>query len=346
MKNYLIKVTFLFFAVIFLCAIPSCSKDEPSATENQTDNPAANTPPVVKPAPARPTTAVIKFKMEPGERHTFSIREEMDMTEQNKSRITSNRIRYWYEIEFAIECLEIDPSDGACIISQDWIKGKGADGTYKWDSTQNQRAPDYLKRWRRLINNYIKLAIMPDGEIGEIWNGNVLADAILYEKGVDKKDYTDDDMDYYESKLENMLDDVWESKENMFPSLPRRYPDKPLKIGNTWITTERASTSRDGYVVTEMELAKINNNSAFFNAKVSVRAGDDPTDGNAIARVSDNYNISGQGEIEVDLKTGLFKNYDIKASVTYDADIDDRLWQQQKQKTFKGNARTTIKMLN
>ena len=342
MKYSILKVTYSVFTIIAICFLSSCSKDEPAAAEPDAGNSATST----QPAPPRPTTADIKFKMEKGERHTFTIREEIDMTEQNESRITRNRIRYWYEIEFVIECLDIDPTDGAFIIAQEWTKGKGADGTYKWDSTQNLRAPDYAKRWRRLIGNYIKLAIMPNGEIGEIWNGDVLADAILYEKGVNKRDYSEDDMEYYESQLESMLDAVWESKENMFPSLPKRYPEKPLKPGNVWITKERASTTRQGYVVTEMEFKNVKNNTAYFNAEVSVKTGDDLTDGNAYAKVSDSFDISGQGNIEVDLNTGLFKNLDLKASVTYDADIDDRLWQKQKQKTFKGKARTTIKMID
>ena len=185
---------------------------------------------------------------------------------------------------------------------------------------------------------------MPNGEIGEIWNGDVLADALLYEKNINKKDYEEDEMYIYEGLLESMLDEVWESKEDMLPMMPRSFPSKPLRYGDHWVTKQRASTSRPGYIITEMEFMKIRDNAAYLDGTVSMHAGDDLTDGNAIAKVSDQYKAAGNGEYQVDLKTGFFKKAEIKAEVDYDAHIDDRLWQNEKDKKFQGTMKTVITM--
>ena len=348
MNNSIVKATVFLLAISFISLLPSCGKDESESesTDSYDNTSYADSTPAAQPEPSKPTRAEIKFNMEPGEKHTFTIHEEIDLTEQNKSRITKSRVKFWIEIEIIIECLEIDESDGAFIVAQDWVRAKGGDATYDWDSYKNLRPPDYAKRWRRLPGKYIKLAILPDGEIGEIWNGDVLADAILYEKGVDKKDYDEDEMWLYESQLESMLDSVWESKEGMIPPLPRGYPDKPMNYGDTWTTKERVSSSRSGYTITKMELKKFDNDTATFDAKTSLVAGDDLTDGNILMKVEDNMVAAGKGEIEIDLKTGLIKYCKIKSNIDYDAKIDDRLWQKERNKKFTGYSITTIKMID
>jgi len=286
----------------------------------------------------------LQLQMKEGDIFRFTQREEIDLKEAGKGMFAAKR-KFWVELDYTIKCLEV-LEDGSMMIEQRWdaarAEGAGKGGRIDWDTEiKDKRAtPPDMKRYYKLVGKWIKVQVTPEGEILNLWNPDVIAKALLYEKGVKVNTMEDDD-----PELEMMMDRVWESKEHVLECAWRSYPEKTLTASEEWRIEAPAATMRAGLQVTKLTFNQVRNGLAQFDVVLSARVGTDPTDGDFFGTIESKIDAWAQGEMEMDVSTGLIAKATVSGDTRMEAQIEDRLWDIKYEKNMEGKISKSLRQI-
>ena len=185
--------------------------------------------------------------------------------------------------------------------------------------------------------------VLPNGEILELWNADVIAEAILLEKGVRPKKAEDEE---YEAYLEMMMDQVWESKEHVLDCAWGSYPEKTLLTTEQWWIEAPATTTRPGLQVMKLKFNQVRKGKAHFDVILSAMAGDDSMDGgDFFGSINSKIDSFAQGKMEMDVSTGLIAQATVSGDIRMEAQIEDRLWDVQYEKNMEGKISQSLRQI-
>ncbi|MBN2374928.1 MAG: hypothetical protein JXD22_00905 [Sedimentisphaerales bacterium] len=260
-----------------------------------------------KPGQGEKQVGLIRFKMEPGEIVGFRRTDKVDMEEGG---VWGVKLKYLSEIDIILNCEEVD-EEGNMIIKQSWdrasVKGVWPKGEFKWRSEDGpQVVPELAKRYSKLAGKSITVRMSPEGELLELWNGEVIADAILCEKGI--RVGSDMDEEVYKEHQQEVTQEVFESREHILDNVLPDYPDREMANGDIFTIYEKFTTSN--YAIQEMEMTfcEVLDGQACFNAKAAISCvGEDATaDPGFVSEVT--AKGQGKGAIKLDSDNGMI-NY-------------------------------------
>lgn len=325
-----------FFLVgVLLLGLSSCDSGESgSDTRNNTGS-----------GQERLTEAAIRLNLHKGDVIDFTQREEIDLKQTDRGMWGTSR-NLWFELDYTITCEDV-AEDGMMIIAQKWTEGRGGgmarNGPFEWDTSRPKTAipPQELIRYKKLVGRDIKAKVMPNGEIIDIWNAAAIADAILYEKGFKERAM---DPEEYKLLQEQMIEEVLISQEHVLDCILRKYPEGTLKAGQRWSVEKPATTTRSGTEVTKVTFDYAGNGVMNTLVSVSTQMGRDALDSSAVARVDSQIDAWGNGQMKLDLRTGLIRSIKLTGDAKINAQIEDRLWDVKYDQNMEGTITSSIVM--
>ncbi|MBN1766493.1 MAG: hypothetical protein JW860_14660 [Sedimentisphaerales bacterium] len=287
----------------------------------------------------------LKLSLPKGKIYRFCRREAVDLKEKDKT-FTGKVRKFWYEIDYTVTCLDVY-DDGTMLIEKSWDAGRaegvGKGGRFEWD-TQNKKflVPDEIKQYAKLIGKKITFEIGPTGEIYWIENCEVIADAILYAKGIIKLTA---DPETYESMREMIMDQVWATKEYMFECGLASYPVSVLKSGDRWEVQKATTTAQEGVEVYKLTFDQVANGIATFDVLISARADSASMGATPAEKVKSEINAWASGRLEMDADTGLIVGHEVKGDLKIQANVEDRLWQVKYEQNMEGTISQSLKKI-
>ncbi len=272
---------------------------------------------------------------------TFRIRTRTEVNLAEKGLMGKTR-NFWFEIDETYTCTSVD-EDGTMTIKQSWDAGRGkgevGGGRFEWDSIEGPRAvPEIAAKFKRLLGKSMETAVKPNGELVDMWDADILADAILLENGVDGRKM--DEEFYRLHHLEPMMDSIWESHEMLLTPALFSYPDKSLKPGDCWSYRSKASAVSEGFELVFLTLKEVRNGKAIFDVKIGVDLGDNPMDSDAVADRKSETGINSTGRMTFDLASGMIESAELKGEIKIESDVKNKLFDQ----SFEQNMQGTIKL--
>ena len=300
-----------------------------------------------EPGQGEKQVGLIRFKMEPGEIVSFRRTDKVDMEEGG---ILGVKLKYLSEIDVILSCEEVD-EEGNMIIKQSWdrasVKGVWPKGEFKWRSEDGpQVVPELAKRYSKLAGKSITVRISPEGELLELWNGEVIADALLFEKGIRVDSHMDEET--YASYQQEATQEVFESREHVLDNVLPEYPDRELANGDTFTIYEKFTTS--SYSVQEMELTfcEVLDGQACFNATAAISSvGEDATtDPGFVSEVT--AKGRGKGAMKLGADNGMlsYAKVVMKVKTHCKSQLGGISGIMTKERTMEGDMTTTISTIN
>ena len=288
----------------------------------------------------------MRFCMSPGQSVRMRITENVDLKEEG---YMGTIIRCESRLDCTMKCLEVE-QDGVMRVQQKWdsgaIKGVGPKGRFEYDSLLHPgMGPLEARRLAKLVGNSIEARIKPSGEILELWDGEVIAGAMMSEKGVRKSNIG---VEVYELLRTEIVAGVWQSREHLFDAVLRSYPESEVAVSEQWTTLGQAFATRSGLEEIIFTYKGIKEGCACFDLICSVSAGSDMLESLAspAMNVESRLEGTGVGIAEMDVQTGLFT----KVQVNMDWVIMGKsqlfgLADMKKSKKITGSSVATLEML-
>jgi hypothetical protein len=230
-----------------------------------------------------------------------------------KVKSTGKKIKYSLYLEYKIRCLERDPN-GVMILEQTWesawAKGKNVKGEFDWKSGANKKSiPLEAQRYALLVGKTIKVKVDSFGKMLTLWNGEVIADAMMME-GVDPaRDKIS--VQKLESHQNTLREKLFHTQEYILEVMLREYPNNTLFPDQTFCTIEKGYSEWGASPEIQLRFNGIRESSACFDILTSLVIRLDPSILPPGEKKSTRMKKKGFGKAEIDIVTGVITNLEI-----------------------------------
>ena len=249
---------------------------------------------------------VLKYNLEAGNKFSFEHTLKQDITQDvmGQSQVITNTTT----MKYLFEVIELD-GDGNFLIGVHIgaIKFK-MDNDFinmDYDSERDEEAPDGLESLAAILKVPIKILLSSEGEIME------MRDTEKYLEMVNKAMGGEENMatQMVSGATSQMTSE--EGLKNQMGSFFFKYPDKKLKIGESWMNESESMQMVEFKAITENTLVEANEEKAVIKQAVKFEQME-LAEGMEMEGMTMNYDLSGRREAgnQLDINTGLISNVD------------------------------------
>jgi len=240
------------------------------------------------------------LKLEKGKVYSVEMRSEQKIS-QTIQDIQQN-IEQTNNLKYDLEVLEALPDKNFLVkltYTSIYAKQTSPRGTVEYDSSkpETQVAPAFAG-YAALFNHSLEIVFKPNGEVAEVRKMGELIDKMLNQMNLPQGPESE--------QVKKMISDQFgeEAMKEMIGQSSAIYPDKPIKVGESWTKTITLSKGFPMKITNKWTLKKRKGGISYIDMLSSVSQNDTPLE---FGVVKIKYNISGSmsGQMEMQEKSGL-----------------------------------------
>lgn len=254
-------------------------------------------------APLEKTDVQLRLSLHPGDAVRVRRTDNIDLKVEGSGK----KIKYTTCLEYTIRCLEREPN-GVMVLEQTWdsawVKGSSISYHIDWKSGPHSPKPPLEARlYNSLLGNTIKARVSPHGRLLALWNGEVIADALMSEFDPKIRDILA--QAEYMNQRNVFLKKIYDKQQYILEPILRTYPKEMLSPGQSCQSIEKSYIKWNVIPSMQLTYRGMRKGKAMFDLYITFIRQFDPRMLPPGVNPPKELLHHGQGNIEIDTATGV-----------------------------------------